>query len=129
VREIKSESGEQRVTNNGKKYKKEFLEFINNDLDTPRALALMWNLIGDEKIPNQEKYKLLLNFDRIFGLNLEKVRRIKIPQKIKKLIKIREEYRKRGDFKRADEIREKIKEMGYWIEDTKEGPRIKKIKQ
>jgi cysteinyl-tRNA synthetase len=71
----------------------------------------------------------LLNFDRIFGLNLEKVRRIKIPQKIKKLVKIREEYRKKGDFEKADEIREKIKEMGYWVEDTKEGPRIKKFKK
>jgi cysteinyl-tRNA synthetase len=127
VRELKSTDNKQRATNNGKRYKKEFLEFINDDLDTPKALALMWDLIGDEKISNQEKYKLLLNFDRIFGLNLEKVRRIKIPQKIKKLAKIREEYRKKGDFEKADEIREKIKKMGYWVEDTKEGPRIKKI--
>jgi cysteinyl-tRNA synthetase len=68
-----------------------------------------------------------LNFDRVFGLNLEKIKKPKIPQKIKELAKIREEYRKKGDFKKADEIRKQIKEMGYWIEDTKEGPKIKKI--
>jgi cysteinyl-tRNA synthetase len=108
-------------------YKKRFLNFINDDLNTPKALALMWDLIGDEKIPNERKYNLLLDFDRVFGLNLEKIKKPKIPQKLKELVKIREEYRKRGDFKSADEIRKKIKEMGYWIEDTREGPKIKKI--
>jgi cysteinyl-tRNA synthetase len=129
VRELKSTKNKQRATNNGKKYKREFLEFINDDLDTPKALALMWKLIGDQKISNKEKYKILLDFDRIFGLGLERVKRIKIPQEIKELVKIREEYRKEGEFEKADEIRKKIKEMGYWIEDTKEGPRIKKIKK
>jgi cysteinyl-tRNA synthetase len=129
VRELKSTKNKQRATKNGKKYKREFLEFINDDLDTPKALALMWKLIGDQKISNKEKYKILLDFDRIFGLGLERVKRIKIPQEIKELVKIREEYRKEGEFEKADEIRKKIKEMGYWIEDTKEGPRIKKIKK
>jgi cysteinyl-tRNA synthetase len=129
VRELKSTKNKQRATNNGKKYKREFLEFINDDLDTPKALALMWKLIGDQKISNKEKYKILLDFDRVFGLGLERVKRIKIPQEIKELVKIREEYRKEGEFEKADEIRKKIKEMGYWIEDTKEGPRIKKIKK
>jgi cysteinyl-tRNA synthetase len=129
VRELKSTKNKQRATNNGKKYKREFLEFINDDLDTPKALALMWKLIGDQKISNKEKYKILLDFDKIFGLGLERVKRIKIPQEIKELVKIREEYRKEGEFEKADEIRKKIKEMGYWIEDTKEGPRIKKIKK
>jgi cysteinyl-tRNA synthetase len=129
VRELKSTKNKQRATNNGKKYKREFLEFINDDLNTPKALALMWKLIGDQKISNKEKYKILLDFDRIFGLGLERVKRIKIPQEIKELVKIREEYRKEGEFEKADEIRKKIKEMGYWIEDTKEGPRIKKIKK
>jgi cysteinyl-tRNA synthetase len=70
-----------------------------------------------------------LDFDKIFGLNLEKIKRPRIPKEIKELVKIRENYRKKGEFKKADEIREKIKEMGYWIEDTKEGPKIKKIKK
>jgi cysteinyl-tRNA synthetase len=93
----------------------------------PRALALMWDLLSNEKISNEEKYSLLIDFDKVFGLNFEKLKKPKIPEKIKKLAKIREEYRKEGDFKSADKIRKKIKEMGYWIEDTKEGPKIKKL--
>jgi cysteinyl-tRNA synthetase len=128
VRELKSKNSEQRTKNNGKRYKREFLKFINDDLDTPKALALMWKLIGDKNISSKEKYEILLDFDKVLGLSLEKIKKIKIPPRIKELVKIREEYRKKGDFEKADEIREKIKEMGYWIEDTKEGPRIKKIK-
>jgi len=107
-------------------YEKKFLKFINDDLNVPRALALMWDLIGDENVSNQEKYKLLLDFDKIFGLNLVKVKKPRIPQKIKNLVKIREEYRQKGDLRKADEIRRKIKDLGYQIEDTKEGPKIKK---
>ena len=108
-------------------YQRKFLEFINDDLNTPKALALMWDLIGDNKISNQEKYKLLLDFDKAFGLNLAKVKKPKIPQEIKELAKKREEYRKKGDFKGADEVRKKIKDLGYQIEDTREGPKIKKL--
>jgi cysteinyl-tRNA synthetase len=39
----------------------------------------------------------------------------------------RQKYREQGLWQKADEIREKIKKLGYWVEDTKEGPKIKKI--
>jgi cysteinyl-tRNA synthetase len=109
-----------------KSYQKKFLEFINDDLNTPKALALMWDLIGDENVSNQEKYKLLLDFDKVFGLNFGKIKILKIPPEIRKLVEVREVYRKKGDWKLADEIRRKIKDLGYQIEDTKEGPKIKK---
>jgi cysteinyl-tRNA synthetase len=131
VRELKSKIKNQKskLKIGARKYQKEFLMLINDDLNIPKALALMWNLISDNTIDDPQKYFLLLDFDRVFGLKLEEVKRLKIPKEIKELVKIREEYRKKGDFEKADEIREKIKEMGYWIEDTKEGPRIKKIRQ
>jgi len=129
VREMKSGKKEKKLGSKGKDYQRKFLEFINDDLNLPKALALMWNLIGDKRISDQEKYELLLDFDRIFGLSLEKVKKLRIPKEIKKLVEIRENYRKMGDFKKADEIRMKIKEMGYWVEDTREGPRIKKLKK
>jgi cysteinyl-tRNA synthetase len=116
-----------KLKSEARNYQKEFLRLINDDLDIPKALALMWNLISGNKIDDRQKYLLLLDFDRVFGLKLKEIKKLRIPKKIKELVKIREEYRKRGDFKRADEIREKIKEMGYWVEDTKEGPKIKKL--
>jgi len=51
----------------------------------------------------------------------------KIPSFIKKMVREREEARQREDWKLADEIRIKIQRMGYKIEDTKEGPKIKKV--
>lgn len=108
-------------------YQKRFIELISDDLNLPKALALTWELITDDKINPKKKLDILLDFDKVLGLSFEKVKRLKIPQKIKKLVVQREKLRKKGNFKKADEIREKIKKLGYWIEDTKEGPRIKKI--
>ena len=110
-----------------KKYKEKFLSFINDDLNTPKAIALVWALIKDKKIKDADKKKTLIDFDRILGLNLNKIKKIKIPQKILKLAEIREKYRKQGLWQKADEIRGKIKKLGYGVEDTKEGPKIKKI--
>jgi cysteinyl-tRNA synthetase len=108
-------------------YKKNFLKYINNDLDTPKALSLMWKVVNDKFLSEREKYLLLLDFDRVFGLNLSKIKSIKIPQKIKKLLQEREKYRKEKNWEMADRIREKIEKEGFKIEDTKEGPRIRKI--
>ncbi|XOB46378.1 MAG: DALR domain-containing protein [Candidatus Nealsonbacteria bacterium] len=128
VREILSKNKKQRTKNSSltDKYKKRFLEFINDDLNTPKALALMWKVVKDKKISNKEKYTLLLDFDKVFGLDLDKIKKIRIPQKIRKLVKKREDYRKKKEWKRADKIRKEIKKLGYLIEDTKEKPKIKK---
>jgi cysteinyl-tRNA synthetase len=94
----------------------------------PKALAIVWDLVKTkEKISAKDKLRLLFEFDKVLGLNLEKERGEEIPDEIKKLLEEREEARKKGDFKKADEIREKIKSMDYLVEDTKEGPKIKKI--
>ncbi|KPJ54852.1 hypothetical protein AMJ47_03210 [Parcubacteria bacterium DG_72] len=103
------------------KYKKEFLNYINNDLDTPKALALMWNLIKENKADKE----LLLDFDKVLGLGLDKVKKQVIPKEIKELAKQREKYRREKNFKKADQIRKQIKKQGYTIEDTPGGPSIK----
>ena len=107
--------------------KKKFLESINNDLDTPKALALMWEVIKSSQLSNQEKYNLILDFDKVFGLGLKDIKKEKIPSELLSLAKQRQKYREQGLWQKADKIREKIKKLGYWTEDTKEGPKIKKI--
>ena len=92
----------------------------------PRALALTWDMIKDKKISPREKYELLLDFDKVFGLGLSEVKKIKIPQKIEELAKKRENYRQKGDWKKADEVRKKVSELGYSIEDAEKGYEIKK---
>ncbi len=124
IKELKTSENCSRCIKN---YRKGFLNFVNNDLNMPKALALMWDVLKNRNLSDQQKQVLLLDFDKIFALDLTKVKKPKIPQKIKKLVETREKYRQEKEWKKADEIRREIKKMGWQIEDTKEGPKLKKI--
>jgi len=116
--------------NNGKpneEYGKKFSELINNDLDMPKAIALMWKMIDDKKLSGKQKRKLLLDFDKVFGLGLGKIKKQKIPKNILELANTREQHRKNKEWKKSDEIRSKIEKAGYEIEDTEQGAKIIKI--
>ena len=109
-------------------YEKQFKEFINDDMNTPKALALMWKVIKDKTISNKEKYALLQEFDKVFCLNIDKIKTEgEAPQEILKLAQEREKYRQQKNWKLADEMRKKINDLGYQVEDTADGPKIKKI--
>lgn len=105
-----------------KKYKKEFLSYINDDINIPKALGLIWKLIKENNLSKS----LLLDFDKVFGLDLDKVKKTKIPLKIKKLVEQREKQRKKDNWKQADKIRKEIEKQGFRIEDTEKGVKIKK---
>ncbi len=104
-------------------YKKEFLEAVNDDLNMPKALTTVWKLVRDEKdVSNREKYELLLEFDKVFALDLDReIIREKLPKEAKELIQKREEARRVRDWQTADNIREQLKTMGIIIEDTPQG--------
>lgn len=122
-------SGYKKISRRGlKEFEQKFLEAINNDLDTPKALAIIWEMIKS-KLPEEKKLNSLFKFDKILGLKLKENWRNsrKIPKKIKNLIILREKYRQEKNWNKADEIREKVKKLGYSIEDTTHGPLIKKI--
>jgi cysteinyl-tRNA synthetase len=108
-----------------KKYLAEFEKAVNNDIDTPKALSVLWNLVRDEK--TQGKLETIKKIDEVLGLDLLKKEKIDVPLEIKKLVKEREVARKNKDWKKSDELRKKITEKGYSIDDTPEGARIKKI--
>ncbi|OGZ34246.1 MAG: cysteine--tRNA ligase [Candidatus Portnoybacteria bacterium RBG_13_41_18] len=110
-----------------KKYHDDFLSAINDDLNTPEALAIMWKLIKDEMIPSAEKKSALLDFDKIFGLGLKKIEKIEIPPEILDLANQREKLRQEKKWREADEIRKQIESEGWQIEDTKKGPEIVKL--
>ena len=111
-----------------KRYKKEFLEYINNDLDMPKAVALMWQMLDDKKLQDNEKYTLLLNFDKVFGIGLDKVKKQqKTPKQVLELARERETHRKNKDWQKADQVRKQIESLGYQIKDSPTGPKIKKL--
>lgn len=123
INELKKDN---KIKNTKNNHKKDFLEAINDDLNTPKALASLWSVIRNSKISNKEKIKLIKDFDKVFALNLLKKEELKIPQEIIKLANEREEARKNKDFQKADELRNQIQNLGYTIEDSKDGFKIKK---
>ena len=127
--EIKTHNTQHIIHNKkkGELYRENFLKAVNDDLNMPKALAVMWDLIKDKNLSNKDKYSLLLNFDKIFGLDLNRIKKLKIPQKVKILIGKREEFRKKDNWKKSDELRKQIKKLGYKIEDTGKGTKVKKL--
>lgn len=108
------------------KYKKRFLEKINNNMGMPEVLALVWETVKDDSIGNKEKLELLMDFDRVLGLDLYKVSEEEISEEIKKLIEERKRLRNENNFEDADKIRKELAERGIILEDTPQGTRVKK---
>ena len=105
------------------KYINEFEKAINDDLDMPKALSVLWNLLRDDKA--EGKINALRKIDDVLGLELLKKEKIDIPKEVGGLAEQREKARKEKNWKKSDEFRNKIKEKGFIIEDTEEGYRIK----
>jgi cysteinyl-tRNA synthetase len=105
---------------------KEILNIINNDFDTPKLIAKIWDVLRSNKSFEYKKNFVLLA-DEILGLGLEKFIKRKIPKKIKDKVLLREKLRKEKKWEMADKIREELLKLGYKIEDTKFGPFVKLI--
>jgi len=111
-----------------KKLENNFLKAINDDLNMPVALSVMYDAIKEKTLGNKQKLSLLLKFDKVLGLGFKELKRTKITltKEQKALLKERETARKNKDWKKADKARDKLKKQGILIEDTPEGPRWKK---
>ncbi len=108
---------------------------VNDDLNTPLALSIVYRLIGKinklpELTPKQAEalWQWWERVNKVLGLKIEssKIKEEKIPQEIIDLSSKREKVRKDKDFDLADKLREKILSKGYNLEDTPSGPLITK---
>ncbi|HOF50425.1 MAG TPA: cysteine--tRNA ligase [Candidatus Colwellbacteria bacterium] len=104
------------------KFRFAFSEAVNNDLNVPEALGVAWQAVKDDSLSPKQKLRLLLDFDKIFGLGLENVKKPVIPRKIKAVVKERELLRANKQFIQSDALRNKIEALGYKLEDTENGP-------
>lgn len=100
----------------------EFADAINDDMNLPKALSVVWENIDEL---NKETLDVI---DGVLGLQLSsyKEEEIEIPENVKELVSKREELRKSGNWDEADEVRNQIKELGYVIEDGKDGLKVRK---
>lgn len=107
-------------------YQKTFKERISDDLNTPLALSLLWDLVKDSNISNKDKKATILDFDKVFGLEFASLTEETIPEEIIKLAEERKIARANKDFQKSDELRDKIKSLGYEIKDSETGEKIAK---
>jgi cysteinyl-tRNA synthetase len=100
-----------------------FLAAINDDLNMPEALAVVWNGVKEGTL----SLETVIHFDKVLGLNLHqpKTEEEPIPEEIQKLLDERVTARDNKNWARSDELRDQIIASGYDLEDTKEGQKIK----
>ncbi len=115
-------------------------ERFNDDLDTPGALAIVWEMTKDTALSPADIRAGILDADRVFGLRLgesdERATEVQeekfgkemplaeLPTDVRALVQKREMARQNQDWKRADSLREKLKDEGYEIKDGADGPTV-----
>jgi cysteinyl-tRNA synthetase len=106
-------------------YLRNFTEYISTDLNMPKALSNLWNLIKDESVPDGEKITAACDMDRVFGLGFQQLLEHEdtLEPALVKMIADREEARKNSDYSLADSLRDKLAEHGITLEDTASGTR------
>ncbi len=110
-----------------KEYKQRFLDAVNDDLNMPLAMGIVWEVVRKNK-KSKQFAELLLEFDRILGLDLENSKKyleeqekVELPKEILELVEQRKIARENKDWAESDRIRDLLKEKGYTVKDTKEG--------
>ena len=111
------------------KYNADFIDAVNDDLNMPRALAVLWSVVKDKDLKDSEKLHLIFEFDNVYGLDLVNVveETIDIPIEIQKIVDERGDARKNKDFKKSDELRDLLKDKGYSVDDSKDGMKIRRL--
>ena len=113
-------------------FEEKFLAAINDDLNMPQALAIVWEMVKSDN-PTGAKAKSLFKMDQVLGLGLMEKREIVkkdqgiVPEHIKEMVMEREELRKNKRYNLADQLRNKIEKRGYVIEDSGKGPKARKV--
>jgi cysteinyl-tRNA synthetase len=114
-----------------------FEAIMDDDFNTPKAVAFIFDLIkkGNALLAKNNlgktEAKKILDFlediDKVFGFIFLKKEEIRTPSSVQDLANLREKYRKEGNWEKADEVRDEIQKAGFRVEDTKDGPKLKKI--
>ncbi len=117
-----------------------FRRALNDDLNTPQALALLWDTLkGDEVF--EHKRAALVHADRCLGLGIRELFEEKgavqvgvvsephVPDEVRALVDEREVARREKDFDRADQLRDRMSKLGYHLEDTSDGSRITRARE
>ena len=115
-----------------KEYENKFLETINDDLNMPAAMGIVWEVVRNNR-KSKQLANLLLKFDKVLGLDLEnsqkylnESKKVDLPEEIVELVEKRKQARENKNWALSDEIRDTLKEKGYVVKDSKDGMTIEK---
>ena len=135
VRQWKNDTGRTELSEEKADKIDEFIQAfrasLENDFNIPKALAITWEA-AKSSLPSEDKYDLLVNFDAVLGLRLadsanSPEENVEIPSDVKTLIETRDRMRATKDFVGSDRVRKDLEKLGYSVEDTPEGTRVKKV--
>jgi len=132
------EDYKQKPSTPDKTYLERFDVCLANDLDTPGAIAVMWEMVKDTTLQDSTKAGTLLAMDEILDIGLSDepstgvrslgvIAKSDIPNDIQELIEKRETARLARDYATADLLRTKLSDRGYAVEDSEHGPKVTKV--
>lgn len=103
-----------------------FTDTVENDLDLPGSLNLVWRL-AESDVPSSVKYSILNKMDEVLGLGIHDTSDMfAVPDTIIAISRARDDLRNRGEFQKADSLRSQISENGYLVQDGHREPSIRK---
>jgi len=111
-------------------FKEKFLEAINDDLNSPRALAVLFKVLNSQLLSNKDKLATIKDFDEVLGLDLSGGSQhylemlTNIPPEVQALFNRRQIARENHNFQLADELRRQLASAGYGVEDEPGGSRL-----
>lgn len=104
-------------------YENKFHEAINDDLNMPLAMSIVWEVVKNP-VKSNKFAKLLDKFDEVLGLNLSHKEELELPEEIKDILEERKSARENKDWAKSDELRDKLLDLGYIVKDTKNGVEV-----
>jgi len=105
-------------------FRTKFLKKINDDLNIPQALAVVQEMLKSD-ISDADKFATIKDFDRVLGLSLDQVNKEEaLPEEVQKLVDDRQAARAAKDWAMSDQLRDAIQDMGYAVQDTKDGMKV-----
>ena len=129
---VEHKNAEEATEINLESYYNKFKEAINDNLNFPLALSVLWDL-SKIKPRSKEIYEMMIKFDKALGLDLENAEKHTteeiqdIPDEIQNMAEERWQAKKNKDWTTADSLRNQLKELGYEIKDSADGYTINKI--
>ncbi len=102
-------------------YSRRFFTAMLDDLDSPVALSIIWEMLKDGSLGRTQKLDLMKKFDTILGFDIDSFSRPSLSAELSSLVEKREQARKSKDWALADEIRDKLAEEGILIKDLSVG--------